>query len=296
MKTRILCLLLALALLLPMGGLAATEEEKAWPIAVAAIESELGMSMEELVLYHSGVWNLGFGDTSWAFSFRLKEPKETHENLVQVAIKPDGSIDFIQGPREYSLEELFMNQFRKVKTESPTETYTVENLAAFKQEWAPHLPQMAEEINNRERGRLNGWDYAIFALNQDICLPTEDVISIEAARKLADEYVLAMPEWTQAHLDMMERYFEIYYISQELNKPVYAFAFSQLDVWNKKYNGDWDYYEKNYLKPLYATFGGDNSSTPLFVTLRIDAKTGELIESVHMEFPPVETNEFAIVR
>jgi hypothetical protein len=299
MKKLITCLLL-LALALPIDALAATEEEKAWPIAVAAIENELGMSMDELVLYDSGVWNEGYSDRAWSFSFHLKEPKETHTNLVQVGIKADGSVSFVNGPEEFALWQLLGNRFRKLLAESPAETCTVEMMAALKTEWEPRLPEWIAELNEtQEAGHHLAWsEYIALALNQDICLPGDDVIPLDAARKLAEEYIVAMPDWTQAHLDMLARYFEIYYISGELGKPVYAFAFSRVKSSSGKYeNKDWDYYEKDYLKPLYAMFGGENGYAPRYVVLRVDAKTGALIEAPHVEFPGANTvDEFAFIK
>jgi hypothetical protein len=142
-----------------------------------------------------------------------------------------------------------------------------------------------------------GYYSFIKAFEQDIRLPAADDMAVEEALAKARSSILSLPGWTNEKLDMFNVYLQVYYVSEELGKPVYQFAFSQKKSSSKEYfDKSWEYYEARYLNPLYAQFGGDNLTTPYFVSVRLDARTGEPIEKPFVEYPPVESFELGLIK
>lgn len=157
--------------------------------------------------------------------------------------------------------------------------YTCEKLMELQKTWLIHLETLKSYGLLDEGGDMR----AITNLTaQALRLPEEGDLPLEAARQKVREAILTLPGWSKKALDMYDLYAEALYESKQLGKPVYQFIFwrqnSSSPKWMEK---PWEAYEQEYLTPLYALFGGIHS-TPLTLSLRLDAKTGELTE------PPVQ--------
>ncbi len=156
------------------------------------------------------------------------------------------------------------------------EPYTTENLLSLRAEWADRYKELKE--NTQHWGGI--YDTIRNLMEQDIRLPEEGAIGLQDAQKKAEAAVLALPGWTREKLDMYGRLAEIHYQSGELNKPVFHFIFAQKRHYWPEFEGKpFEVFEKDYLKPLYALFGGEDTLTPHYVSVRLDARTGELTEA-----------------
>ncbi len=135
-----------------------------------------------------------------------------------------------------------------------------ENLLGLRAEWADRYKELKE--NTRHWGGI--YDTIRNLMEQDIRLPEEGAIELQDAQKKAEAAVVALPGWTREKLDMYGRLAEIHYQSGELNKPVFHFIFAQKRHYWPEFEGKpFEVFEKDYLKPLYALFGGEDTLPPI---------------------------------
>ena len=156
------------------------------------------------------------------------------------------------------------------------EPYTTDSLMGLRAQWADKFAEMKQHTTH-----WGGMYNTIKNLmEQDIRLPEDGAISSEQAWEKAETAVLALPGWTREKLDMFGRLAEVYYFSRELDKPVYHLFYTQKRHYWPEFDGmPSDHYEKDYLLPLYALYGGDSTDVPHYAAIRLDAKTGELTEA-----------------
>ncbi len=180
------------------------------------------------------------------------------------------------------------------------ETYSIETLYQLKMEWLPYMDEINVIVNAlKAKGKLPQYTPIMSHVNtlEKTLMPTSEDITADEALQIARDSILLLEGWSEEQLDMFVEYLQIYYHSEELDRDIYQFAFTQKSCFSKEYyDYTYEYFEKDYCTPLYALFGGDNASTPYYVSIRIDAKTGEVAETPWVQYPPVELNVFDLIR
>lgn len=187
-------------------------------------------------------------------------------------------------PRPPEAEDLFQGMIQEYHQAAP---FTTPKLMELQKAWAPKMEKL-KPFKWSTRGMMG-----VFAnlMAQELRLPAEGDLPMDKALERAREAVLVQPGWTREKLDMYELYAQVSYQSKELGKPVYQFFFNRHNVSDPRYDDpkdSWAKYERDYLNPLYALFGGDNASTPLYVSVRVDAVTGEPTDDPQIVLPSLE--------
>lgn len=194
------------------------------------------------------------------------------DGLITVQFRPDGSLHDLNAPTPNWLKELD-EAFQPLRMSA---VWKAADLAALKEAWAPRLVDIERMIASQEENTLSFTLKNAKALLKDIRAVEPGAISEEAARQAAEQAILALPNWNAGKLAFYPLNLSVYYVSQELQKPVYLMVFSQ------KSAGDVDdrafeQFQKDYLQPLAAAFGVDDPMfAPLFVSVRVDAFTGQV--------------------
>ena len=266
----------------------ALDEGRAFEIAYAVIEKELALTKEELIFCQGQLY-----EGSWLLSFRQKERDLTSNGLVFIELNSDGTLAELEGPSQLTLPEQLLMDFNK---HSP---FTIESMYQLKEKWRPHMEALGKLLTHPQREVRSKSNPRICyeVLSQEIGLPGERDIERQEAFAIATKAIATLPGWSKGKLDMFELYFEIYYHSAQLDKPVYQYAFSQIYPFEGKYeNSDLITYQEEYEKPLFAMFGGDSFSTPLYIVIRIDAQTGEICEEPNVGFFGNGPTEFEWVK
>lgn len=174
--------------------------------------------------------------------------------------------------------------------------FALEELVDLQAVWRPRVEKM--KIYNLDDGGMVR--VFINLTEMGLRVPAEGDLPLEDARAKAREAALALPGWTEEKLSALEPYAEVLYHSKDWGKDVYQFFFSRRprpDPGTTTDESAWDAHEQEYLKPLYAMFGGENTKTPLYVSVRLDAGTGELIEAPQVVFPSTDArHEFTLMK
>lgn len=276
-KRLALCLLAACMILSLSTMLAALDSTQALMAAYALTREKLRLEPTDVTIdtqHHDQATGL------WTFIFRQKVHPDTNGQIF-IQLNADGSVHEFRAPRsnqEIELEE----QMRIQWAGRPSYAYDFRGVAEWAQlkaDWMEKLPLLEQYVvkANESRPQLPyGWRL-VEVLYTDIRLPDADAIPIEEARRTAVEAVLTLPEFDQEKLDQYEPRMEIYYHSKELNKPVYQFAYAQQLSPNT--DAEFDRWLRTYMDPLDAMFGGGEFAAPMYVSVRIDARTGDLAEA-----------------
>ena len=81
-------------------------------------------------------------------------------------------------------------------------------------------------------------------------------------------------------------YYEVHYTPKDSEGPVYLFVLKRRSPFKAEYDGKaGEKAYEAYEMELYHSFGGANNTTPIFLSVMIDAKTGELREPPIVECP-----------
>lgn len=288
MKTirRIALFALTLALLVAATAQAAgLPREKAFEIIYQTILERTGIKPEELIIEQEerDKW----GDGWWIVKLRQKEYEGT-TGLIAIEINPTGGVAGFKGPIPTWQAELEAQVDKVVRLiRSNRDGFSIGDMAALSQEMAPFmdsLQRLKEEYQARDR-KLSGMQQAMFAFKQQMSLPGPEAVPEDQALKAAKAAILNTEEWTKERFAKYPLLMAIYYQSQEQGKAIYQFIFSQQ---GKPPDGAseaaWEAYEKGYRKDLAALYGGDEWSAPRFVSVKLDALTGEPVEAPYTSY------------
>lgn len=277
---RTLALLLA-CLLLPLAALAAINATSGRELAYRFILEQHGVSADELNFYQSA----RDGDKqSWRFSFLLKEKQEETDGLFIVDLYNDGSLKELTPPRVMHLDERLRRDFNDARPLP----YTNESLLKLKEKWAPHLPGMLSELKAQHPDvyEQSGEYASIRALSQDYREPAPGALGLEQVEALAVQAILDSPPWTAERFAFFVPWLAAHYVSGELGIPVWHFIYHDERSNSPRFAGKSnEAYEREYWQPLIQAFGGQEN-TPLYVSLRLDASTGEVLDGVNTHFRP----------
>lgn len=284
---KIMAVLLVLCLTLPFAALAEPMETGMKEKACQVLREQLGLG-EESVTYEQGgkFWE---GETPvWSFTFVLKEHPEDEDGLILVDFSLDGALLSVTTSQKISLHEQLTNDYFQRAW-----PYSLEDLYEIKQKWEPRIP----ELESSYAGSRQFLEEAIRRLRVHISLPTPQEYPPADARRTAKDVILSLPGWTEEKFRMYPLYLEVFYDSQEVGRPIYQFVYSREDCTAGRFKEEtWETYEQEYLQPLYALWGGTNETTPYYISVRLDGKTGKLVEDPLIAFPPVQVFELSTIR
>lgn len=277
-----ICALLALV----TGAARAVGQSEAQAAAYAAIEAEWGYRAEELTAANAGY---DPENDLYAITFLLKayDPVLTDGFITITVDAKTGAVRDKRGPHAYELDQQIIADLEKNVSGYKKERYSPEDLAVWWERWQPYQTQMRHYLDEWPQSPEYGKARSILKLAlQNIRLPEENDIFYEQALQAGRDSILKELGWTAEGLDMLDLHIAILYESEELQKPVYQFIFRRVYQSSEKYRDTPDgYYEKHYQEPLYQLFGGDNRTTPLYASTRIDAATGKPAEAPVAVFP-----------
>ncbi len=276
---------LVLLLLFTAGAFAAITEEKAMEAAYQNIAYCLKMQKDAISLTDSSQKN-----GTWQFVFTVNAPGIT-DGRIEITLDAKGNMTALRGPEWREDVTRLVNSTKRL-------AYTMEDMVAYREAWLPYLQEFEALLADQKGTSPNVFYQFAYAFGQDIRLPEEDSVLLDTALNTATQSILSLPGWTKEHLDFFDLSTQVYYISSQLGQPVYQFIFSRRSSAAPQYiNFAWDVYEKQYLKPLYARFGGSEDSTPQYISVRVDAKTGSVLEEPNVQFPGADyVDEFWMIQ
>lgn len=241
-------------------------------------EEQLGYTKDALELYNFVQKTEG----GWAFSLKVKDADPTTNGLVIGEMAEDGQLVSLEGPTSISVFE----QLREALLSSER---SYEAMYQLKLEWEPKLDQLSDddlaELNLEWLAKL--WPF-IPLLHHDIRLPADGDISYEEAQANAEKAILALPEWTQEMLDCMAIRLVVYHVPENSSTPVYQFVYglaSSVHVYDYHY-GEPAISESTYDKLSENEDRVFGDVEPCFVSVRINAQTGEVAGDIIIETPP----------
>jgi len=277
-----------LCLIAPLTGLALSEQE-ARELAQKALVNQEGLKEQDLVYEQTGRYE-DSPDVLVVFYHKGHDP--LNDGMYGVRLTPGGQVAAITPPREMHPAE----QLRRDVKDPP---YDSLRMMALQAKWRDSLPRfLTGELGDDAPECPADLRTAVLAraLSQEISLPGADALTEEAARKLAEAAILGSPPWTREQLDAFDLYLSVHYRSEELGRPVWQFIFSRKSPMSPEFaQRPEGWYHKNYLEPLVTSFGG-TQNTPLFVSVRLVAITGELAEEVHTHYPPQRALPLAMIK
>ncbi len=189
-------------------------------------------------------------------------------------------------PQLLSDEELIRKVFRQADL-----PLTSECLMALQVKLGPKLEGIISRNINKENAPGQNVVLACArALQLDIHPPASGALSLEEAEAKARAAIEVTAPWSKEKLAMYPPFLAAHYVSAELGRPVWHFVFEQEDISNSArfVDKDWDYYDSVYLKPLGKLFG-KNADTPLYVSLRLDATSGQVLGEVATFYPALSS-------
>ena len=214
-------------------------------------------------------------DGYWTFIFQEKTHPET-DGVIFIQLNPDGSLGELIEPR--SLADLALQEALTQALNDPEILASVQGMYQLKKRWEADLPQLEQLTESeKERGRpLPRLLLEAQALFADIRLPEAGMMGPEAALAVAEKVLLALPGWTSEKLSFFSLTLAVYYHSEELERTVYHFVFGLRRPGESE---DWDQFEDSYIRPMEALFGGSFETLPQYLSLRLDAATGQAAEA-----------------
>lgn len=172
---------------------------------------------------------------------------------VQLSIRNDGSIYAVCGPNVRTWEDDWFD------TSNAADFWTIEGLYAFQIEWKPKIEQMIADGESVTKDLK-------YLITKNFGLPDDNDISIENARSIAKDTILAQEDWTEEML-LHYTYREAYFTG---GTNQYCILYTLADVPASKLRDD--LYDMNY-----------NGEIPYSIRICIDARTGEILEVYQLE-------------
>ena len=277
MEKGLLCLLLLyLAAFLPVCSQADPDRTEVREKICQYCEAEFGYTKDEIA-FNNLVKNK---NDSWDFSLCVKKPEEMTNGLIVGLLNKDGTLASITGPAPVSI-------FQWLNQELSRCLFHYQDLFQLKQRWAPRLDSIPEEdmeVFNRVR-KVNP---ILDVLQLNIVLPDEKCISYEEALKKCVENIEQIDGWTPEMTSHIGIIAELVYIPDGMDHPVYRFVYSfasdadynRIVVMNEEYTRAMEKEHKRMEEEEEAIFG---DVYPMYISVRIDACTGELAELIYKE-------------
>lgn len=272
----LVCLMLLAQLLLPLQALALTEDELMEKMH-EHIKDNFNIDEEAYTLV-----NFIAGNEQCAFSVKLNEPPPAEDGLIIGAMNHGGELMDLRGSSEMTLD-------KQIQLSLHSSLSSLESMYAFKCKWQA----FEAALSDSEWTETYIWPRYREVINMDISLPSEDDIDQELAYQHAKESIAALPGWTQEKLDLYDLIIEVHYTPKSSAKPVYHFVFHRRSSLDEQYEGKaGEKAYEAYEKVLYESFGGNNLTTPIYLSVMIDAQTGALTDEVTIEFPGQSPTHF----
>lgn len=221
-------------------------------------------------------------------SFQLKRHAPDNDGLVIVELDGEGGLAEILGPRPLDDREQLTSAVQAI---SPLH-YTVDAMRRLQARFGLKLPGIRREIREAwgedfERRAPYDWMYQLArALSFGFADPGEGALTAAQAEEKARAYAAEAAGWSEEGLQMMRMRATLHYHSPYYGKPVWLIVLGQHRISDPEYeNGGWERFHRLYLSPLYRLFGGDNNSTPAYISLTLDGATGALLEDPFFPYP-----------
>lgn len=179
--------------------------------------------------------------------------QELMHQEIQLSIRNDGTIFDASAPAVRTWEDDWYD------TSSAEDFWTIEGLYAFQIEWKPKIEQMIADGESVTKDLK-------YLITKNFGLPDDIDISIENARSIAKDTILAQENWTEEML-LHYTYREAYFTG---GTNQYCILYTLADVPASKLRDD--LYDMNY-----------NGEIPYSIRVCIDARTGEILEVYQLE-------------
>jgi len=261
---------------LPITVFAGSNQNEIQEAFYGYCETELGYTRDEVMPYNIAQSD----DGTWIISLLVKNPDPATNGLILGHLDKDGDIISIQGPTAASLKQQFGDAFAAA-------SWHYQDMYRFKQEWESRLNSMTEE-EIKEFVDMEYESYIIDFLHHTVVLPDETCISYEEARQKSIEAIEAMDGWTKEMSDYIDITMEIVHIPVGRSQPVYQFIYTYIsDVYYAKAIESGEPYTDKISREYHRLSDEEDkvfgSNLPRMISVRIDAKTGELIGNVYVE-------------
>ena len=268
--------LLYLMVFLPVCSHAALERAEVREIIYKYCEAEFGYTKDEMAFNNLTKNNNG----SWDFSLCVKEPEEMTNGLIMGLLNKDGTLASITGPAPVST-------FQWLNQELSRCLFHYQDLYQLKQRWAPRLDSIPEE-DMEVFNRVRKTNPILDVLQLDIVLPDDKCITYDEALKKCTEHIEHIDGWTPEMTNHIGIMAEMVYIPDGMDHPVYRFVYSLASdayfyrtvAMNEEYTRAMEDENKRMQKEEEAIFG---DVYPMYISVRIDAYTGELADPIFKE-------------
>lgn len=256
---------------------AAISEAEAKELMYQYCEEELGFSKSELEANNFVSKSEGGG---WRFSLFVKEPDPATNGFIVGEIAENGNLRMLEPPEAIPLHQQLREAIERAE-------WDYEAMYFLKQEWLSRIAN----LSFAEQVILEGNDRnfpAVALMNHSIGLPEDTDISYEQARKNAEDAILAIPGWTQEMLDVMAIWNELYHTPINSDFPVYQFIYGLgSSVGHMRAIQARTAYSFDYDKASREEERVFGESQPYYLSIRINAQTGDVVGNIHIEIPPV---------
>lgn len=269
---------------LPITVFAGTNQKEIQEAFYVYCEKELGYCKDEVMPYNIAQSE----DGTWIISLLVKNPDPETNGLILGQLDKDGGLISIQGPTAVSLKQQFGDAFAKA-------SWHYQDMYRFKREWEARLDSMTDE-EIKEFVDMGRESYIIDFLHHTVVLPDETCIPYEEARGKAIEAIEALEGWTKQMTDYIDVTMEIVHIPVGRSQPVYQFVYTYIsDVYYAKAIESGAPYTDQISREYHRLSDAEDkvfgNNLPRMISVRIDAKTGELVGDVYVELTtsPTET-------
>ncbi|MEG1194317.1 MAG: hypothetical protein RSE58_01925 [Clostridia bacterium] len=270
--------------------LAEGSEQEIIAIVNEALEKEHSILPSTLRL-HQQIYDASA--QKWTLSYLLIDNPGDTDGLYLVEVSAGNTVTLVKEPTLLGIDEQLMSSYQN------TPNYTIEAMFDLKKQWEPYLPQLNEilDAQQKEGRRSEFLRMCMNLVESDIQLPSQEHVSIDMARKVCVTTMMDSLAWTQEMVDQYVLFAELFYHSKELNKPVYHLIYKQQSAFSQRYyDAPYAEYEKQYLKPLEQLFRDHGLEAPLYISIRMDAYSGELAQEPYIQYIPLTKLEFETVR
>ncbi len=267
--------LLWIIILLPVCSFAASNRTEVREMIYQYCESELGYSRDELSFNNLSKRKNG----SWDFSLCVMHPEELTDGSIRGLINQDGTMDHVDKPSPVSVSDWLSREVNRC-------LFSYRDIYDLSQRWASRLDSIPEE-DIEEFDFMHDFNPIPELLRMNIILPDERCIPYDEALRKSIDYMEEMDGWTPEKVSHLGLHGEIVYIPQGTDHPIYRFIYSPASIavfdrivaMNEEYDNAMEKKVDRMEKEEDAVFGKD---TPLYISVRIDAYSGNLIDKIYV--------------
>lgn len=250
------------------------------------VQKNLGYQKQDVIYIEGYKFDIDDNAQVWRLIFEPKAYPQDEDGMIVVDFSLDGVFLSVEDSEKLSLLFLYQEDY------SQSYPYTMGKMLELQQKWQSHLEEIEKTFQAEGR---NNFDVHRYRLTVPLFLPSADDYDFENARENAKNAILSLPGWTEEKFSMYPMYMEVLYYSNELNRKVYQFIYTRIRPDHDE-SRTLERYIEEYEKPLFAMFGGSNSTTPSILSVQLDSKTGDLIGEPFIDYPPIDRYPLDMLR